>query len=99
DGAQPSWSVTAGQCSNVYCHGGGKTLSGDAATTIIRQPTWVPGSGAAACGACHGIPPVDTAHAATLGLGDCVRCHPTTMNASGGLVSGGTHMNGVIDAQ
>ncbi len=98
DGAQPTWSLAAGQCSSVYCHGGGKTLGADAAATIIRQPTWIPGSGAASCGACHGIPPVDGAHSASMGLGDCATCHPTTMNAGGGLISGGTHMDGVIDA-
>ena len=98
DGAQPAWDVVTARCSDVYCHGGGQRLGGDAAPSLVRQPGWSAGPSAAVCGACHGIPPVDAAHAPGLGLADCVRCHPTTMNASGGLIPGGTHLDGVIDA-
>ena len=83
-GAQPTWDGTS--CSGTYCHG-------DA------TPTWVPGNGAASCGSCHGIPPADSAHTGVTSLADCARCHPTTINASGALIVGGTHLDGVIDTQ
>ena len=54
---------------------------------------------AAYCGTCHGVPPSDSSHAANLKLSDCATCHPTTIDPSGAFVSGGTHLDGVIDAQ
>jgi predicted CxxxxCH...CXXCH cytochrome family protein len=83
-GATPSWDRT--RCSGTYCHG-------DA------TPTWVAGNGAASCGACHAIPPADAAHAGVASLTACARCHPTTMNATGALIVGGTHLDGVVNAQ
>jgi predicted CxxxxCH...CXXCH cytochrome family protein len=95
DGARPSWD--GARCSDVYCHGGGQTLSLDGATSIQRQPTWIAGSGAADCGACHGIPPVDAAHTPAPTLAECARCHPSTIDASFSLIPGGTHLDGVIN--
>jgi predicted CxxxxCH...CXXCH cytochrome family protein len=83
-GAMPTWDGTT--CSATYCHG-------DA------TPTWVPGTGAASCGACHAIPPAGAAHTGVTSLADCARCHGKTMNASGALIVGGAHLNGVVDAQ
>jgi predicted CxxxxCH...CXXCH cytochrome family protein len=83
NGAQPGWDGT--RCSGTWCHG-------------EAAPTWAPGNGAATCGSCHAIPPVDGAHAGVTSLADCARCHPTTMNASGALLVGGTHLDGVVDA-
>jgi predicted CxxxxCH...CXXCH cytochrome family protein len=62
-------------------------------------PMWSDGPSAAYCGTCHAVPPADSAHAASLTLNDCARCHPTTMDATGAFVAGGTHINGVVDAQ
>jgi predicted CxxxxCH...CXXCH cytochrome family protein len=83
-GADPTWNGTT--CSGTYCHG-------DATTT------WIPGNGAASCGSCHGIPPADGAHAGVVSLAACASCHPTTMNGSGALLVGGTHLDGVVNAQ
>jgi hypothetical protein len=52
----------------------------------------------AACGTCHGIPPTDGVHWATLRLTDCAICHPQTMDPSGALKPA-THINGVVDVQ
>jgi predicted CxxxxCH...CXXCH cytochrome family protein len=95
DEAQPAWDRTSGRCSDVYCHGGGKLLAADGAAGIRRTPSWVPGSGAADCGACHGLPPADAAHSPTLTLLDCHRCH-RTVDATGAL-NPATHLNGVVD--
>jgi predicted CxxxxCH...CXXCH cytochrome family protein len=81
-GAMPRWDGT--RCAGTYCHG-------DA------TPTWVPGNGAASCGACHGVPPATAAHDGVTSLADCVRCHRTTIDASGALIVGGTHLDGVVN--
>ncbi len=99
DGAQPAWSHAAATCSAVYCHGGGAALAADTSPSIVRAPSWTPGSGAATCGACHGIPPTNAPHTAAMTLADCARCHPSTIDASGALVAGGTHLDGKVDAQ
>jgi predicted CxxxxCH...CXXCH cytochrome family protein len=98
DGANPTFDVSAGTCTNVYCHGSGAHLEGDAATTIVRAPSWS-ATNVAECGKCHGVPPIDAAHATSHSLADCHTCHPTTIDATGGLLVGATstHMNGVID--
>jgi predicted CxxxxCH...CXXCH cytochrome family protein len=83
NGAQPSWDGM--MCSGTYCHGDAK-------------PTWVPGNGAASCGSCHAIPPADSAHTGVTSLSTCASCHPTTMNASGSLIVGGTHLDGIVNA-
>ena len=93
--AAPSWDRAQQTCSDVYCHGGGKLLAADGAATIDRTPAWTAGSGAAVCGACHGVPPKDLAHAPTLTLSDCHLCH-RTVDANGSL-NVATHLNGIID--
>jgi len=98
DSAQPSWNQVT--CAGVYCHGAGAKLSTDTSPNVQRTPSWAPGSGAADCGACHGIPPTTTPeHTPGLMLTDCVQCHPTTIDASGALIKNGTHLDGNVDAQ
>jgi predicted CxxxxCH...CXXCH cytochrome family protein len=99
DGATARWDLQSRTCSDVYCHGGGRTLSADAAKTILRTPIWQLGSNAATCGACHGVPPVDAKHTTTMTLADCARCHAASIDASGSLIPGGRHLDGVVDAQ
>ncbi|HEX9104286.1 MAG TPA: CxxxxCH/CxxCH domain-containing protein [Polyangia bacterium] len=84
NGAMPTWDGM--QCSGTYCHGN-------------ATPTWVPGNGAATCGSCHAIPPATAAHAGVTSLAACATCHPTTMNPSGAIIVGGTHLDGVVNAQ
>ncbi len=70
-------------CSGSWCHGS-------------ALPTWTDGPSAASCGTCHGIPPAS--HAPGLLLTDCVKCHPTTIDATGAFVANGTHLDGVVNA-
>ena len=98
DGAQPAWDHAAGKCTNVYCHGGGAHLAGDQATTLKRTPAWSGDQTTAECGACHGVPPIDSAHQQSMTIASCVGCHPGTVSAGGSILDGGKHMNGVIDA-
>jgi predicted CxxxxCH...CXXCH cytochrome family protein len=88
----PGWDRASATCSNTYCHGA--TMGGTA-------PAWT-STGTAGCGTCHGVPPVGDHPAVTGGLPTCAVCHPTTMAESGDLVApsaGGTHLNGLVDAQ
>jgi predicted CxxxxCH...CXXCH cytochrome family protein len=72
-------------CANVYCHGafeGGRGGSG---------PVWTDvGTGQAACGTCHGIPPLAPHPPSS----DCGRCHP---GYTATAVNPVLHVNGAID--
>jgi predicted CxxxxCH...CXXCH cytochrome family protein len=81
----PAHPVTAKAQNCEKCHG--------------TRPAWTNDPSAAYCGACHGVPPADAPHTPSMILTDCSTCHPTTMTANGGFVPGGTHINGVVDAQ
>ncbi len=94
-GAEPAWNGAS--CTNTACHGANLT---DPPAVI---PAWTDPSGAAAaCGACHGIPP--TQHTTAL---DCNRseCHGSEIsltNAGIPVISSSTaaltlHINGVIN--
>jgi predicted CxxxxCH...CXXCH cytochrome family protein len=92
-GATPVWNGTS--CTNTACHGANLT---DVPAVV---PVWTDLSGAAAaCGACHGIPP--TQHTTSL---DCNRsgCHGSEVTLSPSnqpLISTpglSLHINGVID--
>jgi predicted CxxxxCH...CXXCH cytochrome family protein len=87
------WDRNAATCVGVSCHG-------------QAVPRWTaPGTGQAACGTCHGIPPADGLHASTLTLGDCAACHSSSVDAFGNIIVTGlpgaatsTHIDGVVDA-
>jgi predicted CxxxxCH...CXXCH cytochrome family protein len=97
--ALPVWDRASATCSGVYCHGGGATLSGDAAATKLSAPTWTANTvDSVYCGACHGLPPVDEVHLPTQALTDCATCHPGTVGPFGNiLVANGKHINGAVD--
>ncbi len=101
DGATPTWDAANGTCSNVYCHGGGQTLSQDTAPSVNRNPiSWTAvNQNQAYCGSCHGIPPEDGQHPAA-NLSTCASCHPDfdatgypQANADGTI----DHVNGTVD--
>ena len=80
------WDRASVTCA-TWCHG-------------AARPVWTR-TGEAVCGSCHGIPPVDGAHAPTMQLTDCATCHPGSVDASGypivhdDLTS--EHINGHVD--
>lgn len=105
DGAAPAWDHDNARCTGVYCHGAGHKLGRDGAAGLLRAPLWTR-EGQAYCGSCHGIPPQDPAHTPDMRLGDCARCHPATIDASGTIIVSGppgsetsAHMNGVVDVR
>ena len=104
-GAEPSWDRDTATCSDVYCHGGGD-LGGDGAPGVNREPRWTAvGEGEAACGGCHGVPPVDDDHEPDFGLTDCHTCHGDTVDQFGNIIVTGppgaresAHIDGELDA-
>lgn len=99
-----SYSTTALQCSNTYCHGAWQlTVTGSsyswaydstAITGSFGAPSWTAGSSAAACGSCHGLPPAGHKPSA---LTFCSSCHIGVMDASGNIVDKTKHMNGKVN--
>jgi predicted CxxxxCH...CXXCH cytochrome family protein len=91
----PAWDRTAATCASTYCHGA--TMAGGTKPT----PVWTSvGTGEAACGACHGLPP-PAPHASAAGLTACASCHADTIDATGTLVApsaGGKHLDGAVQA-
>ena len=103
EGAQPVWDRVSGRCSATYCHGSGSKLLTDLSSGVNRTPAWT-ASSQASCGSCHGIPPKDANHTATMRLADCATCHAKTIDGSGTILFTGpagsqttTHLNGVSD--
>ncbi len=96
-GITPTWDRTSATCSNTYCHGA--TLSGGALTS----PKWTKLDGSqAACGTCHGIPPLTSPHSTvTGGTSACNGCHSATVDPHGDIIpvsAGGKHIDGAIEA-
>lgn len=102
-GALPTWNRTEATCADVYCHGGGTTsLSSDEAPGLSRTPVWTRNSGEdIVCGACHGAPPVDSAHDASMTLDRCAECHDSVDAWGNPILDGNNtlHINGVIDVR
>jgi len=68
-----NWNGTT--CSNVYCHGGATTVTPSGSN---KTPNWTGGNSQAACGTCHGNPPL-TAFGGHPQNVNCSQCHgPTT---------------------
>jgi predicted CxxxxCH...CXXCH cytochrome family protein len=93
----PAYDALTGTCSNVYCHSP-TTVAGGASPA----PSWRGTLAGGPCGSCHGTPP--PTHQATATR--CWTCHPATVANPGpdatppftyALVSGGGHMNRVLD--
>lgn len=82
--ATPYWDPGALACSATYCHG--NFPDGNKA----NAPIWTGGSGQAACGSCHGIPP-PSPHPQNA---DCGGCHPGYTSST---VNVDLHVNGKPD--
>jgi len=101
-GASPRYDVATSTCSSSYCHGGwtfnratspypfgftAETMTGNAPDVVWTSV----GTGQAACGTCHGLPPTNHWDQ-TL----CQSCHPRGPN--GTFPDPATHIDGRIDA-
>jgi predicted CxxxxCH...CXXCH cytochrome family protein len=91
-GATPSYG--GGSCSDVACHGA--RLQDPPAVV----PSWKDPSGAAsACGACHGIPPLQHTSSTSCDRSNCHGAEIARGIGSLGITDFGKtlHVNGVID--
>ncbi len=99
-GATPVWSHAEASCADVHCHGGGIALAVDTSTSRVSEPIWTAvGSGQAACGACHGVPPLDGVHDPAATIRDCFHCHPSVDDHGNILFVGASsrHIDGAVD--
>ena len=91
-GTGTTYSTTTAVCANTYCHGGGRF--GNDVTTIWNQV----GTGQAACGTCHGLPPAaDTGHPNVPASLKCNTCHVNVVSADPAIIAPALHMNGQTD--
>ena len=96
-GLSPQGTYAAGTCSNLYCHGNGRSASGTVATTAAPM----------ACSSCHadgssGATAWGTMsgkHSRHLGAGlACADCHAGIVNTAGNAITDATkHVNGHPD--
>lgn len=93
-------------CTNVYCHGNFEyqkdsasvsnqfVYSGTKIEGNKRSVVWNKVDGSeAACGTCHGLPPVG--HVDFGGLSTCANCHVGVVNSQGQIIDKTKHINGV----
>ncbi|QQR91779.1 MAG: CxxxxCH/CxxCH domain-containing protein [Myxococcales bacterium] len=86
DELNPSGSVNFANatCSNLYCHGNGKSSNGTVSWTSTEPMQ---------CGSCHGNPPPAPHPQAS----DCGSCHPTMNPGSDTFRTPERHIDGVLD--
>ena len=114
-GLTPTYTATTGVCSNIYCHGA-RMPGGDTSGTN-RAPDWniafLPATiSAAACGTCHGFPPlpasghpsatIPAGFPASATIGNTCSCH-SNINTAGNsyaniFVNKSLHINGTMEA-
>lgn len=106
----PAYDAATGSCSDVYCHGnfrfeqaGSKFPWAYAGPAITGTPTvvrWTDvGSGQAACGSCHALPPAGhrQSDARVPIMEECSRCHPSVLDDATRTLDGALHANGRVD--
>ncbi len=91
--ASPTWVAGTAGCAATYCHGN-FSFNGVSGSTVT--PIWTD-TAPIGCASCHGMPP--TGHPLVQGTSavSCSGCHPTSVDASGAIVSGGAHLDGKAD--
>jgi len=100
----PSHDYSALTCSNTYCHGNWAADSASSPNKFAytaafitgsnATPVWNGGSGEAACGTCHGLPPTGHLPASIAICGDC---HLGVVDANGKIADKRLHINGKIN--
>ncbi|MBI2503014.1 MAG: CxxxxCH/CxxCH domain-containing protein [Candidatus Latescibacteria bacterium] len=92
NGSVPAYDPQANTCAGTYCHSGGKMGS-------QAVPVWTEvGSGQAACGTCHGLPPAqETGHPPVVAPLTCATCHSRVVDADNIIIDATLHLNGQTD--
>lgn len=90
DGATPTYSSAQLRCSNTYCHG--TSLPGGSTAVI-----WSDADGSESqCGACHGMPPADSAHSGVSSPNTCNTCHVDSAGPNQTITTPSLHIDGVV---
>jgi predicted CxxxxCH...CXXCH cytochrome family protein len=85
----PTYVYESGTCQNVYCHG---DVLGDGNAALTR-PIWFDGgSGQAACGTCHGLPP-SSHHPSQV---ECQLCHQRVAGPEQTVAAPELHVDGMV---
>lgn len=90
--ATPQYDPITNTCAGTYCHSGGK-FGND------PSPIWTEvGSGQAACGTCHSLPPApETGHPAVAEGLTCATCHGKVVDADDTIITPELHINGMVE--
>ncbi len=101
-----SYNFSSVTCANTYCHGNFEFYKDSTAINLQfaysapkmegskRSALWNKVDGSeAACGTCHGLPPVG--HTDFGGLSTCATCHIGIVDAQGNIIDKTKHINGV----
>jgi predicted CxxxxCH...CXXCH cytochrome family protein len=87
-GLSPSWSEATATCASTWCHG--PTRGGGS----NHSPVWTQvGSGQAACGTCHGVPPP----APHVQSSACSSCHDTVGADNATIAKPEQHVDGTVN--
>ncbi len=93
NGANPTFDPVTGGCSASYCHGnfnyGG--VQGASTTMLWGDTTRV------GCVTCHAMPPTGHPPVTSGTPASCNACHPTSIDDTGKVIPGGTHVNAKPD--
>jgi predicted CxxxxCH...CXXCH cytochrome family protein len=83
DSHTPQWNRSNGTCSSAYCH-------------LSATPVWNQvGSGQAACGTCHDLPPPPPHSTST----SCYACHGQVVDSTMTIIDKTRHVDGTVDVQ
>ena len=101
-----NYNYTNTTCANTYCHGNFEfdKNSADITRQFVYSASKIEGNNRsviwnkvddseAACGTCHGLPPVG--HIDYGGLSTCANCHTGVVDAQGNIIDKTKHINGV----
>jgi predicted CxxxxCH...CXXCH cytochrome family protein len=98
----PGWNATTLTCSTTYCHGG--IAGGTLTDGKLTAPKWTQVDGTqAACGTCHGSPPVSSwghGYPPAHNNNACTFCHYDVADDRGTTITNpAAHINGVVDVR
>ena len=90
NGSVPVYDPQANTCAGTYCHSGGRLGN----QTV---PVWTEvGTGQAACGTCHSLPPGEATGHPQVTLA-CSICHSSVVDADNNIIDTTLHLNGQTD--
>lgn len=104
-GVNPGYSFTNNTCSDSYCHGNFKLSKSSSSYPFAYTDSIMSGNNKtvkwnsvgqdqAACGSCHGLPPIGHV---PVSINACVNCHTGIVDVDGNIIDKSKHINGVVN--